>query len=378
MAAVTIVGSGFGGLTAIRHLRRQAKELDITLIAPKAEFVYYPSLIWVPTGLRKGEELRIDLGEFLRRERVHFQQGRVTGLADGGRVVLTELGELRNDALILAPGGRGLRKLPGIEHSLAICDGIETAQEIRRRLQAMTGGDIAFGFAGNPAEPSAVRGGPIFELLFGIDTYLRRQGIRERFTLHFFNPMREPGNRLGAEAVAGLLAAMEERQIQTHLGAKLLAFTEQEVRTEAEVIPAQLILFMPGMTGPDFAADSALPLSAGGFIVGDSHCQVPGFPGVYVVGDAASYPESPDWLPKQGHSADLQARAAAENALAYLAGKEPVKKFRNELICIVDNLDGGNLVYRSPSLAKIIPGSYWHLAKRAFEWRYLANYRPRS
>ncbi len=377
MAAVTIVGSGFGGLTAIRHLRRQAKDLDITLIAPKAEFVYYPSLIWVPTGLRKGEELRIDLGDFLRRERVHFQQGRVTGLAEGGRVVLTEHGELRNDALILAPGGRGLRKLPGIEHSLAICDGIETAQEIRRRLQAMTGGDIAFGFAGNPAEPSAVRGGPIFELLFGVDTYLRRQGIRERFTLHFFNPMREPGNRLGAEAVAGLLAAMEERQILTHLGAKLLAFTEQEVRTEAEVIPAQLILFMPGMTGPDFAADSGLPLSAGGFIVGDSHCQVPGFPGVYVVGDAASYPESPDWLPKQGHSADLQAQAAAHNAWEFLAGKEPVKKFRNELICIVDSLDGGNLVYRSPSLAKIIPGSYWHLAKRAFEWRYLANYRSR-
>ena len=377
MTQVTIIGSGFGGLTAVRELRRQDPELQIRLVAPKPEFIYYPSLIWVPTGLRQGEELRIDLRDFFARQQVDFVPGKVQSIDAQGRVTLETGTILEQDVLLIAAGGRGLRKLPGIEHSLAICDGIEVAQQIRDRLHAMQGGSIAFGFAGNPQEPSAVRGGPVFELLFGIDTWLRRQGRREAFTLTFFNPMREPGNRLGAEAVAGLLAEMEKRQIHTHLGHKISGFDAQQVHTEGGDIDADLILFMPGMTGPDFAANSALPLSSGGFLQADNHCQVPGVPGVYVIGDAASYSASPDWLPKQGHSADLQAKTAVRNALRYLKGQGAEEEFRKELICIVDSLDGGNLVYRSPSLARVVPGAWWHLAKRAFEWRYLAPYRPR-
>ena len=45
----------------------------------------------------------------------------------------------------------------------------------------MQGGTIACGFAGNPNEPSAVRGGPMFEFLFGIDEQLRREGRRDKF-----------------------------------------------------------------------------------------------------------------------------------------------------------------------------------------------------
>lgn len=378
MAQFTIIGSGFGGLTAVRELRRRAPDAEIRLVAPKPEFIYYPSLIWVPTGLRQGEELRIDLRDFFQRQRVEFVADTVQSINAQGQVELESGASLQQDALIIAAGGRGLRKLPGIEHSLAICDGIETAQQIRERLQSMAGGKIAFGFAGNPQEPGAVRGGPIFELLFGIDTYLRRQGNREKFTLTFFNPMREPGNRLGVDAVAGLLAEMEKRQIRTHLGHKITGFDAQQVHTEGGDIDADLILFMPGMTGPAFAANSALPLSAGGFLQADNHCQVPGLPGVYVVGDAASYGDSPDWLPKQGHSADLQAKTAVHNALRHVQGQAADQSFRQELICIVDSLDGGNLVFRNPNTARVVPGSWWHLAKRAFEWRYLAPYRPRS
>jgi NADH dehydrogenase FAD-containing subunit len=45
MKKITIIGSGFAGLTAVRTLRKQDKTLEITLISPKAELVYMPSLI---------------------------------------------------------------------------------------------------------------------------------------------------------------------------------------------------------------------------------------------------------------------------------------------------------------------------------------------
>ena len=375
MHKVSIIGAGFGGLTAVRQIRRQLPDAEITLIAPKAEFIYYPSLIWIPTGLRQGEQLRIPLDRFFQRKNVHFHAGRVTELRDEGRTVVTDQGEIINDILIIASGGRGLRKLPGIEHSLAICDGIEAAEQIRDRLAALDKGTIAFGFAGNPQEPTAVRGGPVFELLFGIDSYLRKIGRREQIDLVFFNPMTEPGNRLGAKAVTGLLAEMEKRQIRTHLGHKITGFSADKVMTEGGEIAANLILFMPGMTGPDWAQQSGLPLSPGGFIQADEYCQVPGHPGVFVVGDAGSYANSPDWLPKQGHTADLQAEAAVHNAVLSLQNKASDKPFRAELVCIVDALDSGIMVFRNKDHASVLPNPLWHAAKMAFEWRYLLHYR---
>src|SRR3546814_6984153 len=102
----------------------------------------------------------------------------------------------------------------------------------RARLAAMDGGTIAVGFASNPKEPGAVRGGPMFEFLFGIDTLLRRQGRRERFELVFFNPAKQPGQRLGPAAVAKMLGRMQSLGIRTHLGHRPVRLEPGKVVTE--------------------------------------------------------------------------------------------------------------------------------------------------
>ncbi|MDD3517294.1 MAG: FAD-dependent oxidoreductase [Chromatiales bacterium] len=372
---IVILGAGFAALTAVRELRRRAPAARITLVAPKAEFVYLPSLIWVPTGIRKGSDLILPLDRFFRDHAVEFVPARVTGLSNGGRIVLTDQGPVENDALLIATGGRFIRKLPGIEHALTLCEGVASAEVIRERLANMDRGRIALGFGGNPNEPSAMRGGPMFELLFGIDTWLRRQGRRDRVELTFFNAAAEPGKRLGEKAVTGLLKEMARRRIDTHLGHKPLGFSDKGVDTEGGHVNADLILFMPGLTGPAWAAESGLPLSSGGFFKADAFCRVEGTENVFVAGDAGSFP-GPDWLPKQAHMADLQAKAASENLLLALDGKEPAATPRPELICIVDTVDSGILVYRDAKRAWLLPSSrVFHWAKRYFEGHYLRVFR---
>ncbi|MFZ5467221.1 MAG: NAD(P)/FAD-dependent oxidoreductase [Pseudomonadota bacterium] len=374
MARISVLGAGFAALTAVRRLRRQNSEAEITLIAPRAEFVYAPSLIWIPSRLRSGSDLRIDLQRFLARHRVSIHAGRVTGLRDGGRVVVTESGEVENDGLLIASGGRFIKKLPGIEHAITLCEGIESAERIRDRLEGMEGGTIAVGFGGNPNEPSAVRGGPMFELLFGLDTLLRRQGRRDKFRLVFFNPAARPGNRLGESAVDALLSRMARLGIETHLGHKPVRFESGKVVTEGGEFAADLILFMPGMTGPAWLEGSGLPLSPGGMLQADAHCRVMGFDKVYVAGDSGSYP-GPDWAPKQAHMADLQAVAAADNLLAEMGGASAVKTFRWELVCIIDTLDKGILVFRNENRGLILPPCrLLHWGKRLFERLYLRRY----
>jgi len=375
MSRVSVIGAGFAALTAVRKLRAADPTIGIDLIAPRPEFVYYPGTIWIPTGLRRPEDLVVPLDGFFRRMRVEYHQASAQGLRDDGRVLLTDRGEVANDGLIIASGGRFMRKLPGIEHSYLPCGGVEVTTQIRDRLADMQGGTLAFGFAGNPNEPAAMRGGPVFEFLFGIDSWLRSQGRRDRFRLVFFTPAERPGQRLGPKAVDGLMREMGKRDIETHLGHKLKGFEPGKVITEGGEFPADLILFMPGMTGNEWFDNTELPRSPGGLIRADRHCQVEGWDKVYVAGDSGSFP-GPDWLPKQAHMADLQAAAAVANLMDAFAGRAPSHTFKTELVCIVDSRSSGMLVARTPKRNIVLPSFIgFHWAKRLFEWNYLRQYR---
>jgi sulfide:quinone oxidoreductase len=375
MSRITIVGAGFGALTAVRKIRSIDKTCQIDLVAPRAEFVYFPGTIWIPTGLRQPEDLVINLDNFFHRMNVTFHAAEATGLKEGGRTLETSEGDITNDGLIIATGGQFLRKLPGIEHAITPCGGIAATVEIRDRLAALKEGTIAFGFAGNPKEPSAMRGGPVFEFLFGIDTWLRKQGRRDKFKLIFFTPAPKPGARLGEKAVQGLLSEMKKRGIETHLGDKMKGFEQGRVITDGAEFSADMILFMPGMTGNQWFDNTQLARSEGGMLKANAYCQVDGEDRVYVAGDSGSFP-GPDWLPKQAHMADLQAEAAVLNLLGEFSGKAPAETFRAELMCIVDSCNKGMLVTRTEKRSFVLPSSIvFHWAKRFFEWLYLRKYR---
>ncbi|WP_240098292.1 NAD(P)/FAD-dependent oxidoreductase [Thermomonas flagellata] len=372
---ITVVGAGFAGLTALRTLRRHAPQAELTLVAPRAELHYLPGSIWIPAGLRRREDLVVPLQRFLARARVRFVQAHATGLSADARMLQTEAGEIANDGLIIASGARFLRKLPGIEHAVIPCDGIAAGEAIRDRLAALTGGTLCFGFGANPAEPNAMRGGPVFEFLFGIDTLLRRQRRRERFELVFFSATDQPGKRLGERAVAMLVAQMQQRGIRTVFGQKPVRFEADAVQLEQERIPSALTLFMPGLTGAAWLEATALPRSPGGLLAGDAHARVAGVARVYAAGDGASLP-GPDWMAKQAHQADLQAEVAARNLLRELRGEPAQEAFRAELVCIVDGLDRGMLIRRAGDRAQAWPPlKAMHWAKALFEKQYLRRYR---
>jgi sulfide:quinone oxidoreductase len=306
---------------------------------------------------------------------VTYHQGSAQSLDNAGRTVVTDNGNIDNDGLIIASGGRFIKKLPGIEHAITPCEGIDAAVEIRDRLKSLEGGTIAIGFAGNPKEPSAMRGGPMFEFLFGIEKQLRKEGRRDKFKLVFFTPAEKPGARLGPKAVKGLMDQMEKCDIEMHLGHKMKAFEQDKVITEGGEFAADLILFMPGMTGNQWFDNTDLPRSPGGLIKADAQCRVAGFDKVYVAGDSGSFP-GPEWMPKQAHMADLQAEAAVTNLMAEFNGGQPSETFDVELVCIVDSYNSGMLVARTMQRNIVLPPmKVLHWAKRTFEKLYLKKYR---
>ncbi len=74
--------------------------------------------------------------------------------------------------------------------------------------------------------------------------------------------------------------------------------------------------------------------------------------------------------------ADLQGETAAANLLTELDGGIPQQTFKVELFCIVDSLDAGILVRRTPdSELSLPPLGLMHSAKAFFESWYLRKYR---
>ena len=145
--------------------------------------------------------------------------------------------------------------------------------------------------------------------------------------------------------------------------------------TEGGEFDADLILFMPGMTGNQWFDNSELPRSPGGLIEADAHCKVAGMESVYVAGDSGSFP-GPEWMPKQAHMADLQAKAAVANLIAELRDEPANATFKAELICIVDSQNAGMLVSRTENRNFMLPPMrLLHWVKRAYEWWYLQQYR---
>jgi len=372
---IMIIGSGFAALTAIKNLRKQLPLSRITVISPTKTFVYLPSIIWIPAGLRTADSLKIDLTNFFNRQRVEHIEANVLDILDNGRTVKTDAGDFSNDGLIIASGGRFIKKLPGIEYAITPCEGITAAETIQQKLQELRGGTLAIGFGGNPKEPSAMRGGPMFEFLFGIDTLLRQQNRRQQCKLVFFNPAPKPGKRLGDKVPDQVLKLMKKLNIETHLGHKLVEFKNDRVITEGGEIPADLILFMPGMTGPAWSANSEIAKSDGGLIKANEYCQVDGLSKTYGAGDSGSYP-GPDWQAKQGHMADLQAKTATHNLVAELEHRDDFKPFKHELLCIVDTLSHGILIRRTEKGTIMLPKCrLMHYAKRFFEYWYLRQYK---
>ena len=78
MTRIVILGSGFAALTTIRTLRQLRVDADITVVSPRNELVYLPSLIWLPSGQRSGDDLRIPLRDLLK-QRVSCVYERIPG-----------------------------------------------------------------------------------------------------------------------------------------------------------------------------------------------------------------------------------------------------------------------------------------------------------
>ncbi len=378
---VLVLGGGFAGLESAIAFRRRG--YDVTLVSDRPYLFMYPTSIWIPTGEARFEDACLDLADVARRRGLRLVVGRVESSDGAARRATVDGRTLSADHLVVALGSSRLRP-PGVEHTETLGGDPEGTRRFAAALEALVAkgaGRIAVGFGGNPKDGSAVRGGPAFEMIFNVETLLRRRGVRDRFTLTFFAPMPRPGERMGERALEAVRRMFAARGIEPRYGKKIVRFAPGAVELEdGSRIEADLVAFIPAGDGHPVAKASALPRNEAGFVTIDAGCAVPGMPGVWAVGDVAAL-EGPAWRAKQGHLAEVMARTAAENAAALDMGHAPPASYLDHMaiVCLMDTGDGGALVYRDDRKERLVPMPVvGHWAKKGWGRYFKAQKRGRA
>src|SRR6202161_2725998 len=137
---VVIIGSGFGGLTAVKKLKRA--DVDIKLIARTTHHLFQPLLYQVATGIISEGEISPTTRVILRRQRnVQVLLGDVTHIDLRRKVVDSDLlghsYETPYDSLIIAAGAG--QSYFGNDHFAEYAPGmksVDDALELRGRIMS--------------------------------------------------------------------------------------------------------------------------------------------------------------------------------------------------------------------------------------------------
>ena len=374
MKKVTVLGGGIAGVEAAIWLRKEGFKVD--LVSPRPYLYIYPISIWVPVRKIEFSDVCIPLEELSKVHGFNWIEDEVVKIEAKDKRVLGKTGIYEDfEYLVIAMGASKMR-YEGEDNYLTICGDPNDAILMRDRLEELISqkekGKIAVGFGGNPKDSTAVRGGPAFEVIFNIHNYLKEKGVRKDFELTFFATMKEPGKRLGPQALKMMDIFFKKLDIDKQFGKKIKRFEKDGIVFEDDsFLESDMTMFIAAGSGHPVFQNSDLPLSESGFILIDEFGEVKDVPKVYAIGDSA-YIEGPDWRAKQGHIAEVKARNCAHNIAVDSGMKMGEKKSYIDhlnILCVMDSGDGAAFVYRDNKRGLMIPMPiFGHWLKKAWGW----------
>jgi NADH dehydrogenase FAD-containing subunit len=308
---------------------------NIALVSEKDYFLFKPNTIYIPFGLDP-EKLKVGLERPTRRKKITFIKDRVREVDPDAKKVSTEGRELSYDFLVVATGAdMRPEEVPGLRENaetiwtpremlklrLALYDLLEEAREGHNRR-------VLFLVA-----PNNKCAGPLYELVFMLDTWLRRKKVRANVDLTWSTYEQTYIQAFGPRLHDVVTTEFERRVVAGHTQYVAEKVEKGEVRyTNGEVLPYDLLVtfspYVAEVTYPTFPGDDR------GFIqTALGSRQVVGHPDIYAVGDAGDFPV------KQAFLAFLQADAAAEHLSARVLGTEPELAFEPISMCVMEQFD---------------------------------------
>lgn len=367
MAKVLILGGGFGGVVAAERLAEQlGDEHQITMVSRSRWFVFYPALVRLAFGKCQREDVSFNLRKTMLSQRVNFIEAEVARIDPHERRVTIAHGEVEGklpyDYLIFALGRRlATERITGFyEHAHHLLS-VEKALRFGKAVAEFHEGRAVIGQC-----PGARLPVPVYETAFALSRLLEERGERDRARITIVSP--DPtGLQLGdSEATIALRKAISTHDIEFRPDFPIDRVTAGAATTSnGHGINFNLLMLLPPFQGS--AAASYLGITNDeSYINVDSSMRVVGVERMYAVGDCVNFSG-----PKMGHMAVRQAKIAATNLAAEIAGQLPLAHYIHDMRLVIDE-GGSDSIYVHKDIwtdepASVRQGRFWSWAKRAQE-----------
>lgn len=388
-ARVLVVGCGFGGFHAARHLaRRLPPGSEVTVVAPSDHLLYTPLLPEVAGGVLDPRDITVALAGRLRARTV---LGRVQDIDLDRRVAVAvdpegRVHELGWDRLVLAAGSVAREvPIPGLAtHATAFkstADATFLRDRVLAQLQLATTTDdpalraarstfvvIGAGFAGTELTAFLERLGAAFA---------RRSPhpVSPRWVLVDASQhvLPELGARLGSQA----RRVLRRRGVDVRLSTAVAEVSAAGVTTtDGAFIAARTVAWCGGVAPHPLASALGVPLDRGRLPV-DDRLAVLGVPGVFALGDLAAVPD----LTRPGrHTAPTAQHAMRQGrtvarAVAASLGHGTARAYRHHDLGLAADLGGWHGIARPLGLP--VTGPAARVAARGYHLSAIPGNRAR-
>jgi len=392
MKKVLVLGGNFGGMTSALEVVKKAKgKAEVTVVSPSKYFIYTPSQIWVPFGIRKLDDIRFESAAIFKKNGVNFIQDAAINIDVKNQLVSTnEHGDIAYDYLVVATGvSLKFDIVENLDPSKGYINDIVSPENSEKTYENFLEflkdpGPIVVG-----STQAASCMGAGYEYLFNMEKQLRKHKVsRDVAPLTWITPEPELGN-FGIDGIRGgetmLKAFMKMFKINYVTDSSIKTIESDKITLDdGKEIPYKFAMLIPPFEGADVIKKSESLGNEKGFIVCDDGYQSVDHKNIYAVGlavqvDAASKGKVPFGVPKTGYPTDVMGKIAAHNILhdMGIVAKRKEKAFgRIPGLCVMDC--GDKEVYilstsllKPRAIAIMFPNIFFDLGKWSLEKYFL-------
>ncbi len=331
---VVVVGAGFGGLRVAHSLAKAP--VAVTLVDRNNYHLFQPLLYQVATAGLAPTEIAHPIRRIFRGQKnLDFHMAEVNRVDLHSQELITSDGPISYDFLVLACGGRtNFYGLKSVETSGFELKGLQDANAIRNHLLTR------FEQASHEPDESlrqamltfvVVGGGPTGVECSGAISELIRMVLSKDYRTISFKDVRVILLEASDHLLAGIPSQLSEaaaetlwsKHVEVRFGSSVTDFDGRQVFLKSgEILPCQTLIWAAGVRAADLA--DQLPVEKGrqGRIKVAQTLQLPDYPKVFVIGDAAYLEEKNGQpLPMVAPVAIQQANLAAENIRRIISAK---------------------------------------------------------
>ena len=325
---VVVVGGGWGGLAAARHLRQLAPDLEVTLVDRQPAFMSFAlSNRWlVEPGAAAWA--RHDYARIARDFGYRFVQAEVNGIDIGQRSVTTSAGTLPYDWLVLSPGIREDWSAWQVNDPQAVAElrrrysgAMSSAADlpvVKKRLANFKGGDLLMTI---PPAPYRCPPAP-YERAMLIAWWLQKQKIPGKLVIVDPNPIMPAFRNILLDRFKALVTYFDHAKVRS------IDPLRKTVSTDIDDIPFDEALLCPPQQAADLLWQAGLirpeesGKPSGWAALGPTDFRSAADGRVFVIGDAAGL-VSPQfgYFPKTGQVASRMGQAVARQIAAQATGQ---------------------------------------------------------